>query len=347
MFKSARVQLTIWFTLIVMVISLFFSAIIYQAIDIHLVDTFRRAEGRINNRFGSPLPRDPNGNFVLSPTEIQTLFANELTEARHYFFIRLLIANSIIFGGSALVSYFLAGKVLQPIEVAHQEQIQFVADASHELRTPLTIMKTSLEVTLLDKHLNAEIRQTIEENLEAVNNLQQLTDRLLLTSLNETQVADQNSKIEHVRLDQILKSVVAQVQILAKSKEIFFHQSMTKTSLRGSSTQLYQLFLILLDNAVKYTPTHGKVSLQLIQQKGKIKVVIKDTGIGISKKDMPHIFDRFYRADPARTKSETGAEGFGLGLSLAKQIVIAHNGEIEVKSKLHQGSEFVVTFPSQ
>lgn len=349
MFKSARLQLTFWFVLIVMVISAFFSIIVFEAIDIHLIDSYRRAEVRINNRNFGPQLRDQNAMMGVSLPEIETIFSDEIDLARQFFINRLLFANGIILLGSGILSYILAGKALQPIEVAHQEQNRFIADASHELRTPLTILKTSLEVNLRDQAISQETKHLIRENLEEVNNLQRLTDRLLTFSVQENNCRlDGADELEPVNLKKTIKNAISEIQVLANKKQIAIHQKIDTVNVMGNATQLTQLFLIVLDNAVKYTPKTGSIHVKTKLTRKNVLISIKDTGIGIHQAEINHIFDRFYRADTARTKSSSpgvSQDGFGLGLSLAQQIVRQHGGEITVKSKVDHGSEFNIILP--
>ncbi len=303
MFTKARIKLTIYYLTIIMVISLFFSAIIYQGATLEL--------NRIENRQRS---MRPNQGVIIDPDIIQ--------ETKYRIFITLLTLNGIIILGSGISGYFLAAKTLDPIKKMVDEQKEFVSNASHELRTPLASLKSQIEVALRSKKISeSEFRELLQSNLDDVNNMANLSNYLL--KLNKYQ----NKKLEFKKCD--LSMIVKEV---AGKKDI--KTNLVKTFVNGDSDSLKELVNILVDNAVKYGD--GKVISISLKNK-TLKIV--DNGMGISKADLPHIFDRFFRSDRAR-----GHDGYGLGLSIAKQIADNHNARIKVESKLGTGTTFKVIF---
>ncbi|MEK7168823.1 MAG: HAMP domain-containing sensor histidine kinase [Patescibacteria group bacterium] len=303
MFTEARIKLTLFYLTIIMVISIFFSAIIYQGATFEL--------SRIQNR--QRIMR-PNSAFVIDPDIVR--------ETKNRIFISLLALNGIILIGSGLSGYFLAGKTLSPIQKMMDEQKEFISNASHELRTPLAALKSQIEVGLRSKKISTkDLIELLKSNLDDVNNMTKLSDYLL--KLNK----QQNAKVEFKKVD--LTKIIKEV---AGTRN--FKLNLTNTVVRGDRDSLKELVSILLDNAIKYGG--GKeISLSL---RNKI-LKITDHGIGIPEEDLPHVFDRFFRGDKARSH-----DGYGLGLSIAKQIADNHNAKIKVESKLGFGTTFKVIF---
>jgi len=254
----------------------------------------------------------------------------------------LLGINIIILFLSALSGYFLAGRTLRPIKNMIDEQNRFITDSSHELNTPLTSLKTSIEVNLRDKNFNTDkAKEVLKSNLEDVNSLQFLSAELI--KLTQYQDQNNNFQFEKFPLLDIVEEAVEKVKSQANKKNITIKLDIPKTQVVGDRRSLTELFIILLDNAIKYSTNKKSVSVSVRKPDSKIQIVIKDNGIGIEKKDLPYIFDRFYRADKSRTKQKV--IGYGLGLSIAKKIVGMHNGNIVVESEVGKGSAFIITLP--
>jgi signal transduction histidine kinase len=152
-----------------------------------------------------------------------------------------------------------------------------------------------------------------------------------------------NFKITKVDLTNIIKTTTEQVKPLAVKKRITIKVDASKAFVMGDEKSLKELFVILLDNAIKYTDGHSPISLMIRKDDSDVNILVKDGGVGIKKEDLPHIFDRFYRADRSRSRQRVG--GYGLGLSIAKRIVTLHNGSIRVESGIDKGSVFTVTLP--
>jgi two-component system, OmpR family, sensor histidine kinase CiaH len=334
MFRKARIKLTAWYLLIIMSISIMFSAAIYSVLNME-VNRFARAQ---QLRFEHRLQTAP-------PPELLPPFADQelIEESKQRLLFSLILINGSIFIIAGGLGYVLAGRTLKPIAEMMNEQYRFISDASHEFRTPLTSLKSAMEVNLRDPRLTLNTAKTlIRENILEVNKLQSLSDSLLLLAQNKK--PNRSERYEILELETIIRSAIKKVQPIAIKKHMKISSSIKNDiSCRGSDQKLTDLFVILLDNAIKYSPGKSTVTIHSEQTDGSAKILVKDSGIGIDEGDIPHVFDRFYRADSARTK--TDATGYGLGLAIAKQIVESHHGSIIVESILKKGSTFTVTLP--
>ncbi len=329
MFAKARIKLTAWYLLIIMLISIFFSIAIYKVLSNELGRVERIQRLRQERQLRPRLANRP----VLDPELVEDI-KNRLK-------IILLLINLGIFGTSGLAGYFLAGRTLRPISKMVDEQNRFITDASHELRTPITSLKTEIEVNLRDKKLNEETRKILTSNLEEVNNLQNLSNNLI--KLNKYQKTNGNIHFEKISLTAIINQASKIIANLAKHKNIVILNRIKGNEMEGDRQSLTELFVIFLDNAIKYSHKNKRIILTSKKEGSSIIVNIKDEGIGIAEEDSAHLFDRFYRVDKSRTKTES--QGYGLGLSIAKKIVSQHNGSIAVESKLGHGTTFAITLP--
>jgi signal transduction histidine kinase len=339
MFRSARIKLMCWYLLVIVIICVLFSAAIYRGVDAELTNRFNNIERQINL-----LPR------IIVRTQlrlkdwisIRNILLNDLQAAKRRLLTNLIFANGIIIVLSAIGGYFLAGKTLRPIEQMVNEQNRFIADASHELRTPLASLKTSTEVALRNKKIKLrEVRKVLESNLEDAESLQLLSDRLL--SLAQYQKGSSELIFEKVKIRDIVKSAHKKIAPIAKKRKIKIKMDIQKCTLKADRMGLQEMITTIMDNSVKYTPGGGEVRVSSRTEGRKIVIKISDTGVGIDKKDIPHIFDRFYRVDQSRSKTEI--PGFGLGLSIAKRMAELHNGSIEVASIKGKGSVFTIRLP--
>ncbi len=218
---------------------------------------------------------------------------------------------------------------------------QFSSDASHELRTPLTIMRGEIELALRSDKSPEEYRRVLASTLEEIVRLKSIIDNLLLLGK-----ADQGAvelQFEEVHLDDLIRDLHDDSEVLAEPKNITVELKKAEPlTVVGDRGRLRQLFLNIVDNAIKYTPDGGYVAISVEQQNGTAVVAVQDTGIGIPPQDLERIFERFYRVDKARSR-EMG--GTGLGLSIAKWIAEVHRGSISVQSELNKGSTFTVRLP--
>lgn len=219
---------------------------------------------------------------------------------------------------------------------------QFTADASHDLRTPLSLIRTNAELALRRPRTETEYRETLERILGASEETTQLIEALL--TLARADAGATQLQFGLVELTPLLHAAAQKAALLALEKGLTFSESLTQERLllRADSAATERLFLALLDNAVKYTPAGGSVRLRSFAEAEFAVVEIEDTGIGISEGDLPRIFDRFFRADQARSREVPGS---GLGLSIARWVVEAHKGTIEVSSRLGEGSLFRIRLP--
>lgn len=342
MFKSARLKLTAWYLLIIMLISMSFSVVIYKVL-IREVERFARVqEFRIERRYRERESFNPEMRF-LYPTPSAPITDTDLVrETKQRIILLLAIVNSAIFVISGGLGYLLAGKTLKPIKEMMDEQNRFISNASHELRTPLTSLKTTMEVSLRDNELSLKgAKRLISESVNEVNKLQSLSDELL--QLAQYEKPNENLNFETVSLVEVVKEAIRKMEPLAKQKQIMIKNETEDYEIEGNKYGLIDLLVILLDNAVKYSPRATTVTIQSKKNDGLVLVSIKDEGVGIDKKDLSHIFNRFYRADSARTKTSEG--GYGLGLSIAKKIVEIHHGSIDVESKIEKGTTFTIRLP--
>jgi signal transduction histidine kinase len=237
------------------------------------------------------------------------------------------------------VSSILARRSLRPLEEMLSAQSRFTSDAAHELRTPLTAMKTEIEVSLRDKKLSKdEAVEVLESNLEEVQKLETLTSALLRLAKSDEKV--DKTLWNDYRLIDILEGAKDRVAKKANDKSIEILLPKSKVKVNGDADQLLELFVTLFDNALKYSAQKSKVEVKVEKLENKVYASVTDQGVGITEVDLPHIFERFYRADQSRSKTKVG--GYGLGLSLAKTIAEAHGGKISVESEYKKGSTFTV-----
>lgn len=343
MFNKARIKLTFWYLLIIMFISISFSVVIYKFLTAEINRALRMEQLRVQGgytpakkfiiRFDEPTPQR---GIVITPPSPEVL-----EEAKDRIFLMLLVINLGILGLSGVAGYLLAGLTLRPIKNMVDEQNRFITDASHELRTPLTSLKSEIEVNLRDKKLTIkDARKLLESNLEEVNNLQYLSDNLI--KLAQTHKPN-GVKFEKVSIVAVSENALRKVENLAKTKSIKIIKNVEDINISADRQGLTELFVIFLDNAIKYSPEKSEVNLNIKKSGSSAIIEIEDQGIGIDKKDLPLLFERFYRADKARTKKDT--DGFGLGLSIAKQIIDKHSGSIDVKSKIEFGTTFKIKLP--
>ncbi len=333
MFQSATLKLTGWYLLILMTISLLFSVAIYtiasHEVDNRLQDLQSRYQS-YETQQSADLP-PPDRRYDEFRTRQNSVANANLLISLTYVNVGILLAGGI-------GSYVLARRTLRDIELAHESQSRFTSDASHELRTPLAVMKSEIEVTLRDPNASRdELRETLESNLEEVDKLSRLSKVLLqLSKIDHTDIT-----FEKIALKPILTDVIKrQNQPPDRIKLSVAHG--TPAAL-GNKDSVEELCMILLENALKYSPPDSLVTIKLLRRHNKACIEMTNTGKGISQKDLPHIFDRFYRADSARTSGEQS--GHGLGLALAKKIVELHHGELSASSAVNHATTFTVLIP--
>jgi heavy metal sensor kinase len=226
------------------------------------------------------------------------------------------------------------------LEAAFDQQKQFTADASHELRTPIAVLISEAQTSLARQRSAAEYRETIEACLDTAQQMRRLTESLL--ELARFDAGQEQIKHEPVDLAEITRAAAELVQPLAAEGGVQIHGDLTPAEVTGDSVRISQVITNLLTNAIRYNKPQGQVRARTHVVPGSAILTITDTGQGIAAEDLPHIFERFYRAD----KSRSGAQGrTGLGLAICQAIVDAHGGDIEVTSLPGAGTTFAVRLP--
>lgn len=256
-------------------------------------------------------------------------------------FMILLIGGVLGSVVAIAAGYFLAGRALVPIRKSWEQQQRFVSDASHEIRTPLAVIQSRTD--LLFQEPNA----TIEEKAVDISIISKEVRRLnkLVNSLLTLTRSDSNQmelKKESFFLDKLVSVIMEQYEDIAafQEKKITCYIP-DQVAFLGDQERIHQLLVILIDNALKFTSEGGEIRLSCVKNAASIVLAVEDNGIGISKEDIPKIFDRFYQVERSREANE----GSGLGLSIAKWIVEAHQGTIKVTSEPNKKTRFEVIFP--
>ena len=255
----------------------------------------------------------------------------------------LAIGIPITLGFTGIAGWILGGLAMQPVKRSYEQLQRFTADASHELRAPVAAILSNAQVGLLaPAEDNQQPRQRLSNIVTQSKYMSALIANLLFLARHEGKLNPQD--ITKTDIVELLNSLANQYQALASEKALEFKLDIPITSqdVCGDRDLLQQAIRNLLDNAIKYTPDGGMVVLKLELKSRRLLITVQDTGIGIPASDLPHIFERFYRVDKARTR-ETG--GFGLGLAIAQQIIQAHDGKITVESEAEKGTTFQICLP--
>ncbi|MFM1843367.1 MAG: hypothetical protein RLZZ490_2109, partial [Cyanobacteriota bacterium] len=274
--------------------------------------------------------------------------ATESTESITMLLSQLLwgfaIGSFVTIGLIGVGGLWLTQQSLKPLAKSYDQLKQFTGDASHELRSPLTAIKTSVEV--LQTHperIHPQDLEKIHNIVSATNQMKCLVDDLLFLARTDNDLDLFPQQITVIPLEDLLEDIVTFLDINAEEKAVnlqFYSQG--KFLVRGNVFQLQRLFSNLIDNAIKYTDVGGDITVSLKNWEERVVVTIQDSGIGIKKEDLPFIFDRFWRAERARSPERSGT---GLGLAIAQSIIQQHQGQIIVESKLAQGTCFTVLLP--
>jgi heavy metal sensor kinase len=228
------------------------------------------------------------------------------------------------------------------IETAFDRQKQFTADASHELRTPLAVIQAESTLSLDKERTIEDYRKSLELVSQEVDYMSSIIEKLLFLARSDAG-HETLHEVERVSLKELLAGIEPDVRLLAEEKDLkFWLDAPEDVAVTGDRVKLRQLFLNIIQNAVNYTSAGGDIKTSLSSHKKMALVTISDTGIGIPREHLPHIFQRFYRVDKSRSRAEGGT---GLGLSIAKHIAEAHSGRIEVESQPGNGSIFRIFLP--
>lgn len=329
MFESATLKLTVWYLVGIMLVSITFSFLVYNL-----------ALGELSARLGVIGVSLEERGELSTQYNYKTVREHQYDEAADNLLTIIVYSNLVIFGVASVGSYLWARRTLQPIEEAHEAQSRFTSDASHELRTPLAVMQSEIEMVLRDKKATkTEMRDILHSNLEEITRLSDLSTLLLKLAQLET------SSLEWEEIN-LSESVTQAIHILAKEEQprITVIKSKRPLRLQANPNSMRELLIILLDNAIKYSPADSPITVRLLRERGKQCIRIENTGKGIDAQDIDLIFGRFYRANSARTNNDEF--GYGLGLSLAKKIVDLHHGEITAQSTPGEKTIFTVKLPS-
>jgi signal transduction histidine kinase len=348
---ATSLRLALSYLAIIMVLSVGFSVIFYGTstsnLHVRMQDPkgggMSINDGSANASFPPDFKMGVDGGFATPDTAIPMLnykLQQRFSEIRTGLMQQLVLLNigALVLGGG--LSFYLARRTLRPIEAAMESQSRFASDASHELRTPLTIMQTEIEVVLNKKDLSIERAiAALRSNYQEVTRLKQLSEGLL--TLSQTPLA--GTILSTVALDEIANEAVNDVLKLAHSKHIDVNNTLPKLTASGEAQSLIRVLVILLDNAIKFSPPKSTIHIDGKADSGQVFLNVRDEGPGIRATDLPHIFERFYRADPSRSRQN--AEGYGLGLAIAKNIIEQHGGELSAASTLGQGATFTIKLP--
>lgn len=329
-FSSAYFKLTAWYVAVLMAISLLFSVWVYST---------ARHELRIGlEAHTSEAVRRP-GRVIITSDEARQAVEERMAESRRRLVVSLVGFNIAVLSVGAIASYLLAKRTLRPIRESTEAMERFTADASHELRTPLTAMKTEIEVALRDKKITKdEAAKLLTSNLEEIDRLSSLAEGLLTLTR-----ADAPLTSDSTALDAAARQVIKRLKPLADIGQIDIKADLRPVTVQADQPSLEKIIGILLDNAIKYSPSGTNVTIKTYKKDHHAYLEVRDQGIGIKATELPHIFDRFYRADTSRSKLQT--PGHGLGLSIAQKLAENMNGKIETTSTPGKGSVFTLKMP--
>ena len=329
MFRSALVRLTVLYLALTMLVSLCFSGVLYQTLNGELQNSLHRQEV-VLRRFPGGIALMPGG------MDIDQQLQDEAGQGSLRIIWRLIELNLIILGLAGVASYLLAKFTLEPLEEAMDAQMRFAADASHELRTPLTAMRTEMEVLLRDNKADAaSLREQLTSSLEEIGRMEALSSGLL--TLARRRPGTDLPKPVPCDLAEVAARAIGTVRPLADAKGVRIEESLVPLSALGDPDGLVRVAVILLDNAIKYGPVGGTMRVRVCQQHRHAVLEVADEGPGIAAADLPHVFDRFWRADSSRSR-HGAVGGHGLGLAIAKQLVESAGGEISIESTGGKGA---------
>lgn len=322
-FEKARLKLTLWYILI--------SALLLAIFTAAAIAAEQRAFSAILNALADPVQRP----YLTSLLErrISTFESN---------FRRLLFSfDLLLLAAASVTSYFLSGRTLEPIAQSLKQQEEFAADASHELRTPLTTIGMEIEaLKRTQKKMPEKYKQVLGNIEEEIIRMRGLVDGLL--TLVRADNKNVKSNISIFDLSKLTQEVYHQLKPLAKSKQIDLKlEANSEVRVYAKPQQIKELIIILVDNAIKFTPSGKFVNLATLVKDSHPTLEVSDQGIGITPSDLPHIFDRFYQG----YQSSKIQKGSGLGLSIAKKITDINKAKISVESQVSLGTTFTVTFP--
>jgi heavy metal sensor kinase len=232
-------------------------------------------------------------------------------------------------------------RMIARLDESFQHVNRFSADASHELRTPLTILRGELEAAAQQEQITPELRETLGSALEETERLSGIVESLM--AIARLDAGEARVELVHFDLAELTNSATEQMRLLAEDKNVgLLCEAEQTVRVEGDRARLKQVIVNLVDNAIKYTHSGGLVGVKVFTSNGHAVIEVNDNGAGIPPEALPHIFERFYRVDKARSRQMGGA---GLGLSITKAIVTAHGGQVRVESVEGKGSRFLIELP--
>lgn len=272
----------------------------------------------------------------------QKLVPPRIEQVREDLFHVSFLVNGLLLVGASVLSFWLAGITLKPIQTSYDRQRRFLGYASHELRTPLAILQTNLENEIINKKISKEKQDQIKSHLEEVERMSRLvSDLLTLSRLDEHALLKKN--LQSVDLLSTIKQAITRLEPIARRFEIniYFSDHPTSLFVLADSDLLLQVFSNVIKNAIIYNRKQGRVDIEIQIKSSQVEVIVTDTGIGISPIEQEKIFERFYRVDKSRSRQSGGS---GLGLSIVKSIMDQFEASISLKSTPTKGTQIVLSF---
>ena len=267
------------------------------------------------------------------PIEDQLKILNQFLEG-------LLIIGSASILVLGIGSWWLAGRMLASAQKAWDSQQQFVANASHELRAPLTLIRAGSDAALRKLTNKSDAKNLLGDVVSEVDHMDHLVEDLLLMS--RLDIGQLKMVYEAVKLDELAGEIQRQYQPIMAAKSINFTVKAETLKFMGDIVRIRQVIIILLENALRHTPAEGKILLAVKKHDNHAEISVSDSGEGIPRKHLAHVFERFYQVESDRRESNSGS---GLGLAIAKSIVEAHGGKISIQSEIKQGTTVFCRLP--
>ena len=336
MFNKARKNLTISYLVIIAIISFTVSGIIYKEVENTAKKELIKQDLFIEKRFKRVILNDGKLRDDMLQSD------KTLSEIRKNTVINLGLLNLFILFVTSILGYWFAGKTLKPIQDNDKKQKEFLANASHELKTPLTSLKTQMEVAIRDKNISIEeAKEILKSGVEDINYLNKIVSNFL--TIGKLQENQQKINVVSVDLKSALDETILRYKDRILDRKIIIENKVKETNIKADEFLIKELFGILIDNSIKYLKPYGLITILVEKHKDFYLINFTDNGLGISKEDLPHIFERFYKTDKSRNRLDT--EGSGLGLTIAREIMNKHKGSIICKSEIGKYTTFYLKFP--
>lgn len=319
LFVSARLRLTAYYLLIMTGVLIVFSAVLYFSFAYVLKDNLET-------------------EFPDVPDQGDQAIIQTMSDAKD----GVVVIDLTAFALTIFLGYSLAGRTLRPIKHALERQKEFSANVSHELRTPLAVIKSDSEVALKNsKATAAELRDVLESNLEEIDRMSQITENLLKLSRIET--VKEKASFSKIGLGELVTDVASRMKSRISQRGISIEiERADSGKILGNWDDLVSVISNLIQNGVDYNKQGGIVRVSVENNKNEMRLVVRDNGLGISEDDLPHVFERFYKADKSHSRNFSSS---GIGLSIVKEIVDKHGGSIKIESVLDKGTKIIVSFP--